>query len=158
MRRQGVDKSLTKSMNNSNLSLANRKQLADMLNDRYDGIRYRAKQQWKEKARELRHALIEEYAEKKGASAVVRQIEAANKKLQELSLELKQLGFEVDRGSLGLFDERSNPLDDIIDKRVEKDLGSLADIDARFESAQLAMMTVPTLEDARKLLESVANV
>jgi hypothetical protein len=144
-------------MNNSNLSLANRKQLADMLNDRYDGLRYKAKQKFKQKASELRKALIDEYAEKKGASAVVRQIDAANKKLQELNLELKQLGFEVCYGSLRLFDENSNPLDDAIDKRVEKDLGCLADIDARFDSAQLAMMTVPTLEEARKLFESVAN-
>jgi hypothetical protein len=148
----------TKEMNNSQFSLANRKQLADLLDNRYDGLRYRAREKRATRANALRKSLIEEYGEKKGATAVARQIEASNRKIQELSIELKQLGFEYDESGLQLFDDRSNPLDDIIDKRVEKEMGSRADIDARFDSAQIAMMTVASLEDAEKLLKSVSEI
>ena len=147
---------ITKNMNTSNLSLASRKSLADMLSDRYDGIRYKAKRKWGEKADLLRNSVLEEFAEKKGATTVLRQIEAGSKKLQDLKLELQQLGFELHGDRLrtcGSF----NALDKLVEQRVEKEIGSCADIDARFESAQIAMMTVPTLEDARKLFESVVN-
>jgi hypothetical protein len=145
-------------MNTSQFSLANRKQLADVLSDKYEGLRYKAKQKFDQKAKTLRRSIIEEFAEKRGAQAVVRQIEAGQKKLRELSVELENLGFDLTYGDLRLHDQRSNPLDDIIDKRVEKEIGSNADIDARFDSAQLAMMTVASLEDADKLLKSVSSI
>jgi hypothetical protein len=148
--------STTKSMNTSNLSLASRKSLADMLNDRYDGFRYTAKRKWGEKADLLRKSVLEDFAEKKGATTVLRQIEAGSKKLQDLKLELQQLGFELYGDRLRTCGS-SNGLDKLVEQRVEKEIGSCADIDARFESAQIAMMTVPTLEDARKLFESVVN-
>ena len=50
------------------------------------------------------------------------------------------------------------PLDKIIDDRIEKQIGTVRAIDDRFDSAQVAMMTVATLEDAEKLLKSVSEV
>jgi hypothetical protein len=148
----------TKSMNNQQFSLANRKQLADILSDKYDGLRYKAKQRFRQKVDTLRAALINEYAEKKGATKIAGQIEVEQAKLKDLNASLSELGFELYHGNLSLHSRSSNPLDDIINKRIEKDLGDTDAIDARFDSAQVAMMTVATLEDAQKLLKSVTEI
>lgn len=145
-------------MNTSPFSLANRKQLADLLKDSYEGLRHKTKQKWNTKAEGLRKSMIEEYAEKKGALPLLRQIEANHKKIEELELEIQQLGFEWSCRRLGLHGGSSNPLDDIIDARIEKEIGSRDAIDARFDSAQIAMMTIATLEDADKLLKSVSEL
>jgi hypothetical protein len=146
------------SMNNSQFSLANRKHLADMLDDRYNGLRYKAKQKYQERESELERKLVVEYGEKKGAAKVAAQINATREKLHELELDLKSLGFEMENGGrLGL-DGYGTPLHKLIDERVQKELGTRADIDARFDSAQIAMMTVASLEDADKLLKSVAAI
>jgi hypothetical protein len=144
--------------NTTQFSLANRKQLADMLGNNYDGLRYRTKQKFRIKAQALKDAFIKEYAEKKGATKAVGQIEAAMSKVDELKAELLALGFDYDDGGLSLRDESSNPLDKIIDGRVTKEIGSEDAIEARFDSAQIAMMTVATLEDADKLLKSVSSI
>lgn len=148
----------TKTMNNPQFSLANRKQLAEMLGDKYESLRYRIKERFREKQRELYNGFLNEYAEKKGAKKLIGQIELAERKLAELKAELSGLGFDFDDGNLTLNGGGSNPLDKIIDDRVEKAIGSVRDIDARFDSAQVAMMTVATLEDAEKLLKSVSEV
>lgn len=145
-------------MNTNQFSLANRKQLADMLKDKPDGLRHRAKTRFAAKVEALKTSLVKEYAEKKGASSIVKQLEAGRAKVEELETALQALGFELSCGELRLYDRYSNPLDDLIDARVERELGSCADIDARFDSAQIAMMTVATLEDADKLLKSVSAI
>jgi hypothetical protein len=151
----------TKTMSNTTqFSLANRKHLADMLADRYDGLRSKIKRQWSDKHDALYDGFLSESADKKGASPVLKQIDAAQRKLAELTLELKQLGFELREhdGALRLYDESSNPLDAVIEERIKKEIGSQRDIDARFDSAQVAMMTVATLQDAQQLLKSVQEV
>ena len=155
----GARKQLTTTtMNNQQFSLANRKQFADMLADDYNGLRSKVKRQFRQKVELLQKALVNEYAEKKGALKLVAQIDAARLKVRELSAELAELGFEIDGKDLRLSNPASNPLDRIIDQRIEKDLGSNDAIDARFDSAQLAMMTIASLEDAEKLLKSVSEV
>jgi len=130
-----------------------------MLDDRYEGLRYKAKQRFRHKGDDLREALILEYAEKKGAAKLVSQIDIAREKIRQLSVDINQLGFDYDSdGDLTLCGGSSNPLDQIIDQRIEKELGTCDAIDARFESAQLAMLTVPTLDDAEKLLKSVSEI
>ena len=69
-----------------------------------------------------------------------------------------RLGFELRYGDLRFTDEGSKRLTKTIDKRVEKELGTSDAIDARFDSAQIAMMTVASLEDAEKLLKSVSEI
>jgi hypothetical protein len=148
----------TKTMNTSQFSLANRKQLADLLADRYDGLRSKAKHKLSQKSQELRQSLIKEFAEKKGATKLASQIEVADAKVEELKAELSALGFEFYNGDLSLHDQRNNLLDKTIDARIDKELGTADDIDARFDSAQIAMMTVASLEDAQKLLKVVSEI
>ena len=150
----------TKTMSNtSQLSLANRKQLADLLTDKYESLRSKIKQKWDAKHDALYETFVRDHAEKKSALPVLKQIDDAQRKWNQLTLELKQLGFELrDDGSLRLCYEDTNPTDKVIESRIEKEIGSRRDIDARFDSAHLAMMTVETLQDAQKLLKSVQEV
>jgi hypothetical protein len=107
----------------------------------------------------LYETFIREIAEKKNALSVLKLIDDAQRKWNQLTLELKQLGFELrDDGSLRLCHEDANPTDKIIEAKIEKEIGSRRDVDARFDSAHLAMMTVETLQDAQKLLKSVQEV
>ena len=142
----------------SNFSLANRKQLADMLSNGYGSLRDRTKDRFHDKRRALYNSFLKELAEKKGASKLIGQIEAAESKITELQADLQLLGFEFDDGDLTLRGGDHNPLDKTLDDRVEKEIGSVRAIDARFDSAQIAMMTVATLEDAEKLLKSVSSI
>jgi hypothetical protein len=146
-------------MNNSNLSLANRKQLADLLADRYDSLRSKVKSKMREKRSELEEALIRELAEKKGALKVATQINATKEKLKELRDELAHFGFQLhDDGDLLLAGDAGRALSRALESRIDKELGTLDAIDARFDSTQIAMMTVATLEDAEKLLKSVSSI
>ena len=145
--------------NATQFSLANRKQLSDLLADKYDSLRQRTRDKFRAKERQLREALIKEYAEKKGVTALTAQIAAAEAKIQELNGKLEVLGFELERdGSLDLRSSDSNPIRKTIDERVEKQLGTWSAIEARFDSAQVAMMTVASLEDAEKLLKAVQEI
>ena len=146
-------------MQNSQFSLANRKQLADMLGSKPNGLRCQALSRFNEKHRTLRLSLLEEYAEKKGGFKLVGQIETAEKRIQEWKAELSTLGFRLDYdGDLSLEGGSRNTLYKIIDDRLDKELGTSQGIDVRFDSAQIAMMTVASLEDAEKLLKSVAEI
>jgi len=146
-------------MNNSQFSLASRKQFADMLGHKQDGLRERARRILAEKRQALYQSLRNEYAEKKGALRLVTQIDAAGKRIAEWKAELSTLGFRIDYdGELMLEGGSRNPLDKIIDGRVDKELGTMEAIDARFDSAQIAMMTVASLEDAEKILKSVSEI
>jgi hypothetical protein len=149
----------TKTMTNGNqFTLANRKQIADMLGSNYGSLREKVKDRFRGKAHTLYNAFLNEYAEKKGALAVVAKLDAAKNKLQELRAELSLLGFELDNSGLALAGGSSNPLDKIIDQRVAEKIGTIYDLDARFDSAQVAVMTAATLEDADKLVRSVSEV
>jgi len=144
--------------NTPQFSLANRKHLADLLADKYDGLRSKVKRQWRDKRDALRDSLIKDHAEKKGALPVLKQIDVAQRKFNELTTELKQLGFELHDDGLHLYGEDSNPLDKIIDNEIKKQIGIERDIDARFDATQLAMMTIATLQDAQQLLKAVQLV
>jgi hypothetical protein len=142
----------------SNLSLANRKQLADLLGTQYNGLRQKAKDRYYERSNDLRNSLVDEIAEKKGALKLGVQIRVGELAIDELKEELSALGFLYDDGDVRLETRRSNLLNKTVDERVKKELGSPDDIDARFDSSQIAMMTVATLEDAEKLLKSVSSI
>src|SRR5579862_923539 len=133
---------------NSNLSLANRKQLADMLGNQYGGPRQKARERFRQKERDLRTSLVNELAEKKGALKIAAQIEAAQTKIGDLKRELEILGFEFDSSGLDLNGGNSLGLRRLISERIAKELGTEDALDARFDSTQIAMMTVASLEDA----------
>ena len=130
-----------------------------MLGTKYEGLRGKARERYNEKHEKLRDSLIEEYAEKKGAVKLYAQIKATEEKLKEQELELAQLGFYVyDDGDWRLDGKTGNSLKQLIDAQIEKQIGSLSAIDARFDSATLAMMTVASLQDAEKILKSVSEI
>ena len=136
-------------------SLANRKQLADMLKP-YSELRSNARVRWQEKKRIIVDAFVEEAAEKSGADKLVGHITVAEKHLKELREKLEALGFGL--GSDGLFiHDDATALDAALDKRVAKEIGQSGEIDRLFDDAQLTMMTVGSLEEARSLLKSLVN-
>lgn len=150
-------------MNTNQFSLANRKQLADVVgNSDYNGLRSRVKRTLSEKRDELRDSLVKEYAQKKGAYKAFALIMAAKKKLEEQEKELSKLGFvfydddEEDVRIAG--GDAGRALRKLIDDQVDKEVGTLGDLEARFDSVQVAMMTVVTLEEADKLLKSVSSI
>lgn len=147
-----------KTMNTNQFSLANRKQLADFLGNQYEGLRWKAIQKFRNQRNELEQAIVNEYAEKKGAAKLAAQIEIAHTKIKELEAELSALGFIIDNDDFTISVPSSTPLDKIIDARIEKEIGTDDAIEARFNSAQIAMMTVASLEDADKLLKSVSSI
>ncbi len=145
-------------MNTNQFSLANRKQLADLLGDKYDGLRSKAKSKLREKRQALCTTFLNESAEKKGALKFVEQIKVARQRIADLADELRNLGFEERYGGLSTIGDVGSALDRSINARVDKELGTSDDIDARFDSVQIAMMTVASLEDAEKLLKSVSSI
>ena len=148
----------TKTMNTNQFSLANRKQLADILADKYDSLRSKAKNKLREKHQALYSKLLDESAEKKGALKFVEQIKVAREKISDLEDELLKLGFQENHGDLYTNGDVGNTLRRSIEARVDKELGTSDAIDARFDSIQLAMMSVASLEDADKLLKSVYSI
>jgi hypothetical protein len=146
------------SMNINQFSLANRKQLADLLADKYDGLRSKAKSKLREKRQVLYSKLLDESAEKKSALKLGEQIKVARQKIKDLEDELLKLGFQDVHGELYASGDAGNVLRRSIEARVDKELGTSDAIDARFDSLQIAMMTVASLEDADKLLKSVSAI
>src|ERR1039457_6852455 len=99
----GKSQNNNKTMNtNPQLSLANRKELADMLADKYESLRSKAKSKFHDRRYALREWFIREYAEKNGAMKLIAQIEASRAKNQELEDELSTLGFETDHTGVSL--------------------------------------------------------
>jgi hypothetical protein len=160
LRKQGKDTTkLIKNMNTSQFSLANRKHLADLLADKSDSLRSRVKDKLHDKRRDRRNSLIKEYAQQKGAFKVLAVIKTAKERLHELTDELTQLGFEFDDDDdVSLNGDAGQTLAEVIEKVVDKEFGTVDDVDARFDSAQIAMMTVASLEDAEKILKSVSSI
>jgi hypothetical protein len=137
-------------MNNTQISLAERKHFASLL---ADSLRTKEKRHFFDNSRILRDAFIAELVEEKGAAKIGEQIKATELKLQELNDQLSNLGFEFNRDEVRL--ASYSPLEKIVDDRIKKEIGTSEDVDARFDSAQLAMLTVATMADAEKLLRSV---
>ncbi len=145
-------------MNTSPFSLANRKQLADMLKSDYEGLRYKAKRRLQERRTSLEKSIIKEYAEKRGALKLIALIQAAQTKLKNQERDLTELGFRTDDGDVVFTYNGRDLYAKSLEERLDKEIGTCNDIDARFDSVQLAMMTVASLEDAEKLLKSVSEV
>jgi len=112
-----------------------------------------------EKRQALEQSIVEEFAEKKGAWKLADQIRAGREKIKEQEEELSLLGFHLDSDDDVVLDYKNGQLlRKTITARLDKDLGTEDDIDARFDSAKLAMLTVASLEDAEKLLKSVSSI
>jgi len=141
-------------MNTSNLSLANRKQLADMLSDHYGTLRYKAKEQWNVRENELTQTCLLQEAERMGATKVIDSLEKARAQVERFEAELAEYGLESHDTGLETIGS-SNPLDSIVRKHVRIAIGSKDAIDSLFDEAHLAMMTVETLQEAREILKGL---
>lgn len=144
-------------MNTSNLSLANRKQLADVLGTRHEGLCRKALEAFGYKRDRLYSQIKNEFIKQRKADKTVEMIEQAEQNADELRAELLPLGFSLDSDH-SLCVVRHGALERLIDDRIEKEIGTESDILARFDSARVAMMTVATLEDADKILKSVSAI
>lgn len=145
--------------NTSQFSLANRKHFADLLADRPASLRQRARERFNERHKELYDRYFQESAERNGAFKIYDQITELKSKLVSLEAHLAELGFDLDySGDLEVNSDNGGKLiDDVIEKRIEKEIGVSRDIDARFDSVAMAVMTVATLTEAQELLKSVQN-
>jgi hypothetical protein len=142
----------------SQFTLANRKQLTDMLADNYNTLRQKTKDKYWKNEGELRKTFINDHAEKNGAAKLKEQIVSAEQKIEQLKAQLCLLGFSYDEDGLALSGDDTLPIAKAINARIVKQLGTVRDIDARFDSAMVAMMTIATLADAEKLLKSVTEL
>ena len=110
-------------MNTNQFSLANRKQLAEVLGNQYDGPRRRAVQKFRLQREDLQKTLVKEYAEKRGVAKLVSLLEIAQQKCEDLRGDISKANFCVH--SDGTIDVVSHSaLDKIIDDRIEKEIGS----------------------------------
>jgi hypothetical protein len=142
---------------NSQLTLANRKQLADMLADKYESLRYRTKANFRQKVHDLRNRLINEMADKHGVTKLKEELADVQSEASQLEMHIMDKGFRISDGELD-FSVRGTALHHSVEKQIEKELGTTEAIDARFDSAMIAIMTVPTLADAEKIMQSLQNM
>lgn len=144
------------------MTVANRKQLTDFVgNGDYNSLRSRTKNKLNEKRDALRESLVVKFAKEKGAFQALAHIKGARKKLKEQEDALTDLGFlfyDDDDNDVRLVGDAGQSLRNLIDAEVDKELGTVNDLIARFDDVQLAMMTVASLEEADKLLKSVSSI
>jgi hypothetical protein len=148
----------TKTMNTtSTISLAYRKQLADLLK-KYGPLREQADALYQTKYQKAEQSLLKDYFEEKKGKQAMSKITAIQAELDLLKEGLSTIGIELDGDSLSIGWGAPDSLKRRIREQIEQQIGKRSDIEARFESARLAVMTVPTLEDAQKILESVSEL
>jgi hypothetical protein len=141
----------------SAFSLANRKQLADLLNP-YNSLRQNAHERYRAKYREVEQLLLHDYLEEKVGSQLLAEIIDAQQELDVQKEKISALGLDLDGEGLSINYGLPASAKEAIEQQVERRIGKRRDIDARFDSVQLAMMTIATLEDAEKLLKSVSEL
>ena len=148
----------TKSMNTpSTLSLAYRKQLADLLK-KYGALREKANTVYQSKYGEVEQSLLNDYAEEKLGAQLMSEIAAVQVELDSLKESLSTIGLELEGKTLTIAWSSPGSLSQRFQEQIERQIGKRGDIEARFENAYLAMMTVPALEDAKKILDSVSDL
>ncbi len=148
----------TKSMNTpSTLSLAYRKQLADLLK-KYGTLREKANTVYQSKYSEVEQSLLNDYAEEKLGAQLMSEIAAMQVEVDSLKESLSTIGLELEGKTLTIAWSSPGSLSQRFQEQIERQIGKRSDIEARFENAYLAMMTVPALEDAKKILDSVSDL
>ena len=141
----------------STLSLTYRKQLADLLK-KYGPLHDKAEASYQSKYRDVEQSVLSDYVEEKMGSQLVSEIAAAQAELDSFKESLSTIGVEINDGSLEIGWTAPDSLKKRIRDLVERQIGRKSDLEARFESARFAVLTVPTLEDAKKVLDSVSEL
>ena len=73
--------------------------------------------------------------------------------MEELETTLEKLGFGLN-SDYEFFLHNDSSLHEVVDKRIAEHIGSWDDVNLTFDELRVAMMTVETLADAQKLLQS----
>ena len=141
----------------STLSLAYRKQLADLLK-KYGTLREKANTVYQSKYCEVEQSLLNDYAEEKLGAQLMSEIAAMQVEVDSLKESLSTIGLELEGKTLTIAWSSPGSLSQRFQEQIERQIGKRGDIEARFENAYLAMMTVPALEDAKKILDSVSDL
>jgi hypothetical protein len=134
--------------------------MADMVSNKPMSLRSKIKDLWRTRKDELEATLLQEFAEKRGANAVLQRLLVAKEQMSNCHDELTRLGFTTDYRDqkLELYDMRSNPLVELMWKQVKAHIGTLDDIDIAFNEAQMKMMSAETMEEAKNILESLPSL
>lgn len=139
----------------ANLSLANRKQLADMLGSGTNSLRQRAKSAYANRHRIVRQHCIDEYAKEQKVGPLLAEIEEIKAKLDARETVLAAKGLEIDDGKFDTNYRTPDSVKEFIENGVHAKIGTEGDIDKRFDEAQVKLMTIGTLDEARELIESL---
>lgn len=139
----------------TNLSLANRKQLADMLSSKDGSLRKRALQSHSDKQDLLKVQAIEEYARKEGIAEMLAEITDLEARLETQRALVNSKGLRVEDGRFDTYYGTPTSVANIIAAQIDAKIGSRADIERLFDDAQVKLMTIGTLDEARALIESL---
>jgi hypothetical protein len=141
--------------NQSQLTVAHRKQLVDMLKE-YGELRSNARKRWNRKSEELQEGFVKEAARKAKADVLASHIVAAEKHLTGLKANLHALGFSHDNDGIDISYDAKD-LRKALKQYLEKELGPDSHINTLFEDAQMKMLTVASFDEASAVLKSLQN-
>ncbi len=152
-------------MNEATLTTPQRKALVDMLamDDWKDCLWRSAKKQYEETRNSKKLALVRQTAKKEITDLIDSILSGRERKsaiedeLNDFERRLSKLGFSLDdEGEMSI--NSSSPLRKVIDKRLDDELGTTDEVlTRRFEAAKFKLWTVPTAEEAERILEPFLN-
>jgi len=131
-----------------------RKALADLLKPTGD-IRQQANTRYTDQYDALEASSIEKIARKKKLYEVAVKVKKAQDQIKQWEQTIKATGLHLNSDGSFEFDWGSDPLKDEIKGYIEKEIGTRSDIEKRLASALLKIWTVPTLNEAAKVVESL---
>jgi len=144
------------------MTLPQRKALVGMLeqNQWSECLWKRVKNRYDRARSTLLARLTRELAIEKGADKLVSEIIQLRAKLRKAEDDLKLSGFAVDSsGDFRLGDAAPDSWGERLEKQVRKELSvSMDDISKQFETATLKLWTVPTADEACRIVEELQNI
>jgi len=142
-------------MENIQLTPAYRKSLADLLGP-YREMRGSAERKYHADRRALRDSILREVMEEKGGVRTLAQIEKLRNEVEKAEAELANLGFVVDdSGDLDLSHGAPKSLRGLVDKRIDKELGSESHIHKTFDLAIVKIWTAKNISDVEQIMSSL---
>jgi hypothetical protein len=142
--------------NAQKFSDSQRKALVQELKENYNTLRCRAREKYEKARNSLLQSLIRGEAEKKGFLPLIDEILACRTKIQDSEHALAKYGIEVDTDDeLGFVSGETAPFRRTLEKRADKELGTLDALLAKFDSAAVKIWTVSSAETAEKLISEL---
>lgn len=126
-----------------------------MLGHGPSSLRQRAKNAYSERHQIVRQHFIDEYAKEQKVGPLLAEIDELKAKLDARETILASKGLEIDDGKFDTNYRTPDSVTELIEKNVRGQIGTVGNIDKRFDDAQVALMTIGTLDEARQLIESL---